>query len=180
MQLDNELRNDLSYPKKPPVEFGLTKKELSRALDNMVKVSVDVFVYDSKGRILLGSRKHLPLKGLWCFGGRMLPRELFSDAAIRNIKRELGIVLDEDDVSFVGFYSMVWDKRAEEPVENGFHDLMIFMKTKIDLNVHRINLDGTHSSVEWYTPAELRELDKQGKIHPYLMRGLIDSGLINT
>ena len=56
-----------------------------------IEVSVDMFVVDGDGRVFLGERVDWPVQGLWCFGGRILPRETFRQTVSRNLKREIDV-----------------------------------------------------------------------------------------
>lgn len=87
----NEMRDDLSTPKPIPQQSGMSEQAYADALDNIVKVSVDTFVVDGDGHVFLGERVDWPVQGLWCFGGRMLPRETFRQTVSRNLKREIDV-----------------------------------------------------------------------------------------
>lgn len=170
------MRDDLSTPKPVPRQFGMNEESYAIALDNIVKVSVDTFIVNTHSEVLLGQRVDWPVKGLWCFGGRMLPRESFRQTVGRNLQRELGIYIsNKDTLDLIGHYSFVWDKRKEGEINNGFHDLLIFMTYKVAHDSIIIN-DDTHENVKWYSNTELYKCRQD--IHPYLWRGLHDAGIV--
>ncbi|MFN4181144.1 MAG: NUDIX domain-containing protein [Candidatus Paceibacteria bacterium] len=171
--------NEYNQANKKPVAVpytALSDDEYAKCLDNVVKVSIDTFITNEQGEILLGERIHWPVKGLWCFGGRMIPRETFKETVVRNIKRELGCeIKDTENIELVGWYSFVWEKRRETPEENGFHDLLIFMKYCL-LNDVSLTPDTTHTRLQWHNKESLQKI--KDTLHPYLIVGLEQIGLI--
>ncbi|MBP6865959.1 MAG: NUDIX domain-containing protein [Candidatus Pacebacteria bacterium] len=165
--------NEYNQSGKKPVAIPyttLSDDEYAKCLDNVVKVSIDTFITNEKGEVLLGERIHWPVKGLWCFGGRMIPREEFKETVVRNIQRELGYeIQDTANIELVGWYSFVWEKRREAPTENGFHDLLIFMKYTLPSDTEFTN-DKTHTQINWYAKENLQKI--KNELHPYLVVGL--------
>src|SRR5689334_22142293 len=101
----------------------LSSSAYKQALDSLVLACADI-VPIHNGRILIGLRTWEPQCDWWCFGGRMRKGELYQTAAIRNVKRELFQGVDDIEIHpnrcvLVGVYNLIWDKRAQEPIENG-------------------------------------------------------------
>jgi ADP-ribose pyrophosphatase YjhB (NUDIX family) len=171
--------NEYNHANRKPVATPyttLSDDEYAKCLDNVVKVSVDTFITNEEGDVLLGERTDWPVKGLWCFGGRMIPREEFKETVVRNIKRELGYeIKDTENIELVGWYSFVWEKRREAPIENGFHDLLIFMKYCLPSDTVFTN-DKTHTQLHWHDKESLQKI--KDTLHPYLVVGLKDAKLI--
>ncbi|HSW80960.1 MAG TPA: NUDIX hydrolase [Candidatus Saccharimonas sp.] len=99
-----------------------------RGLDRFIPVCADIAVirHTSAGpQILVGVRQQEPHPSDWVIGGSMIAGESWVAAATRNVQRELGFTVDPLRLSRkpVGFYSLQWDTRAQEPVQNGCHML---------------------------------------------------------
>ena len=56
------------------------------------RLSVDVIIPDSEGRVILINRGHRPFKGDWCLPGGMVDEgETVEQAAIREVREEIGV-----------------------------------------------------------------------------------------
>jgi hypothetical protein len=94
-----------------------------QALSGLVIKCVDIVIYDpATGRVLVGERDQEPQRGDWVIGGRMRAGETAHEAAIRNLRRELGDrVANEasERLEPIGTeYDMVWDTREQDPTLN--------------------------------------------------------------
>ena len=87
--------------------------------------------------------------------------ELYQAAAGRNVKRELfqdidGIKLDTNRFVLVGIYNLIWDKRAQEPVENGCHVLSVTMMLPLtDDEVACLCPNEEYRDIRWVFPDEI-------------------------
>ncbi len=141
-------------------------REYAKVLDSIVKATTDVVIINPKGEMLLGKRSYYPAKGWWIIGGRMVPGEKVQEAAARNIKRELKLIISPKRFSYLGTYSLVWPKRRQIPEENGTHDMLIMMALFIG---HReaaaIKLNEEHEGIKWQ---KLELTAKDAKLFPAL------------
>lgn len=100
--------------------------------------------------------------------------ELYQVAAARNIKRELFSGLDEIEIHpdrfvLVGVYNLIWDKRAQERVENGCHMLSVTMLLPlVDAEVASLHLNEEYSDARWVLPDEI--IHHANAYHPCLVQ----------
>lgn len=173
--------SDKNFRHKNVPEFNLTVDEYSKVLDSVVTANVDTILHNPNGEILLGKRADKPLQDeLWIFGGRMKPGESINDTVVRNLRREVGIEIDEERLIYSNVYNIMWPGRAEPPQEHGFQTMMTIMKYECTLNEAEqvLSADKTHTDMRWYSQDELRALQKQDKLHPYLVTILTDTELL--
>lgn len=72
-------------------------------MENLTKVGVGLYIFNSNHQILLGLRKSLHGLGTWCPpGGHMEFGESNEDAAVREAKEETGLEINPQDVSLAG------------------------------------------------------------------------------
>ena len=116
-------------------------------------VSIDLFLRDRDGRVLVGLRRNAPAKGLWFVpGGRIRKDERLSDAFSRICEAEAGIVRHLDDSRFVGVYEHFYDAESAEGTPGvGTHYVVLAFE-----------LDGVPSTVslspEQHSASEWREV----------------------
>jgi len=151
----------------------LTDTVYSQALDTFVVGCVDIIpVYANQ--MLIGLRSWEPQPDWWCFGGRMHKGELFQIAAARNAKRELFHSDNEVEISpnrfiLVGVYNLIWDKRAQEPIENGCHTLSITMMLPLtEAEVASLHPNEEYRAICWISPDEI--IHKPSLYHPCLLQ----------
>jgi len=172
---------DKEFKHKNVPEFNLSADEYSRMLDSVVIANMDIILHKPNREVLLGQRTDKPLQGkLWIFGGRMKPGESINSTAIRNIRREVGVEVDEERLVFSDIYNIMWPGREEALQEHGFQTMMSILKyecTPQEIEQAFIT-DNTHSQMRWYTQDELRKLKEADELHPYLVTVLTDAGLL--
>ncbi len=99
--------------------------------------------------------------------------ELYQIAAARNIRDELfhGIEwlhFDPSRFGLIGVYNLIWDKRAQQPAENGAHTLSVTMILPLtDAEVRQISPNNEYRRVRWIHPEEL--LGMPDRFHPCLV-----------
>ena len=72
-------------------------------MEQVIRVGLGVYIFNTKGDVLLGLRKSTHGVGTWCPpGGHMEFGESNEQTAIREVFEETGIKLDSKDLSFVG------------------------------------------------------------------------------
>lgn len=153
----------------------LPEATYSQALDALVLACVD-FIPLHRGRLMLSRRTRTPHRDWWINGGRMRTGELYAEAAERLARQELGLMLDPERFHLLGYYSLIWDERAQLPHENGCHTLSI--THTIELTTHEIasiDLNDEYDTATWVDPADV--LDSVHEYHPALVqmvRDLID------
>lgn len=121
---------------------------------------VSVWIVNSKGEFLLSQRhpdKKYPL--LWeCTGGSVLAGEDSLEGALREVKEELGIVLEPKDGK------VIYQTRREDIQD--FYDAWLFHH---DAEIEDLQLQETEViGAKWVDQKGLLELYNEGKLHPLL------------
>ena len=151
----------------------LPDREYGLALDALVKACSDVLIVSADGaRLLLGKRLVEPQPDWWFIGGRARPGDSTRSAAARNVKRELGLDLSPERFEAVATYSMVWQFRAQAPVDHGTADIS---------TVHALRLTAKEESKVVLDPKEYEtsayftfEEVLAGEFHPCLKQAVRD------
>jgi hypothetical protein len=82
----------------------------------------------------------------------MCKGELYAEAALHNIHRKLSSVIQPERLELFNFYSFIWDKRAQEPVENGSHTLSVVMMLRLtESEVAALTLNEEYEDSIWLT-----------------------------
>ena len=109
-------------------------------------VCCEVWLQNSKGEMLV-TQRHPSKKagGLWEFvGGGVLAGETTAQAAVREVKEEIGITLTNDELSLLDVYRH----------RNYFLDIYL---VKIDVDIQRLVLNRTETvDAKWVSKEELR------------------------
>ncbi len=157
----------------PKSGIFLPESVYSQALDTLVVGCVDIIpVY--YGHMLIGLRTWEPQLDWWCFGGRMHKGELYQIAATRNVKRELFHSVDKIEIDpsrfvLVGVYNLIWDKRAQELVENGCHMISVTMMLPLtDTEFASLHPNEEYQDIHWVLPDEI--IHKPDTYHPCLLQ----------
>jgi len=150
----------------------LPESVYSQALDELVIACVDIIpVYN--GQMLIGLRTWEPQPNWWCFGGRMRKGELYQIAAARNTKRELfqntqEIKINPDRFILVGIYNLIWNTRAQTPIENGSHVISVTMMLPLtDDESSLLHCNEEYHETRWIRPCEI--IVGAEKYHPCLV-----------
>ena len=104
--------------------------------------------------------------------------ELYQISAARNVKRELFQGVDEIEIHpdrffLVDVYNMIWDKRAQEPVENGCHMLSVMMMLPLtDAEVAFLHPNEEYYDIRWILPDEI--IQHPDTYHPCLRQMVKD------
>jgi len=141
----------------------------AEALDSLVICCADAAVLH-EGLWLIAKRAWEPLPDWWVIGGRMRKGELIEQALRRNLRRELRLDIPEDRLqSIIGYYSMIWDTRAQEPIENGCHLFSITAAIHLTAKEKaRIQLNEEYADSQWVNPAYV--IENADRFHPCLVQ----------
>lgn len=141
----------------------------AEALDSLVICCADAVILH-RGQWLIAKRAWEPLPDWWVIGGRMRKAELIEQALRRNVRRELQLDLPEERLrSIIGYYSMIWDTRAQEPTTNGCHLLSITTAVYLtDEEKARIQLNEEYVDSQWVAPQHV--IENASQFHPYLVQ----------
>lgn len=141
----------------------------AEALDSLVICCADAVILH-QGLWLIAKRAWEPLPGWWVIGGRMRKGELIEQALRRNLRRELHLDIPEDRLrSIIGYYSMIWDTRAQEPTENGCHLFSITSVVHLTAEEKaRIQLNEEYVDSQWVAPAYV--IENADCFHPCLVQ----------
>lgn len=149
----------------------------AEALSSKVIQCVDIVIHDPRrDTILLGTRQQEPHAGDWVIGGGMRAGESVTDAAHRNMERELHVSIDDSLLTRVGDYKFIWDSRAQEPTLDeagqeikGCHmssTLVEYPMSEEDLDLDSFNEE--YSNVAWVPVSEILSA-APGVYHPCLV-----------
>ncbi len=117
--------------------------------------AVAIFIVNSKNQVLL--QKRSPLKKLWpntwdiTAGGHVLAGEFGFEAVIREIKEELGVELNKNDITFLG--SSISYNIKGDIVNNHFNEYYI-VNEDIDETKLKLQEDEV-SEVKWIDEDEI-------------------------
>jgi ADP-ribose pyrophosphatase YjhB (NUDIX family) len=158
---------------KEPILGGfLPETVYAQALDHLVIVCVDCIPLHA-GRIMLSKRVRPPHPDWWINGGRMRKGETYREAATRLMQRELGLSLASERFQLVGFYSLVWDERAQPPADNGCHVLSVTHSVELSSRECAvIDLNDEYSGAQWVYPADVALHAR--RYHPALVQMVHD------
>ena len=123
-------------------------------------LSVSVWIVNSQGEFLLSQRhpdKTYPL--CWeCTGGCALAGETSLQAAVREVREELGLCLDPREGRCI--------RRTRRERQQDFYDVWLFRR---DVLLQELTLQPSEViRAQWAGPAALLRLSRAGKLHPLL------------
>jgi ADP-ribose pyrophosphatase YjhB (NUDIX family) len=105
---------------------------------------VDVVLRVRGKGVLLVKRGQEPLAGAWwVVGGRVLHGESATEAALRKVRAEVGIEIEADALSFLGYYEDKFDVSSFGP--GLYHTLSLVFETVLD-EVPPVALDPTSTA----------------------------------
>jgi ADP-ribose pyrophosphatase YjhB (NUDIX family) len=141
----------------------------AEALDALVICCADAAVL-YQGLWLIAKRVWEPLPDWWIIGGRMRKGELIEQALRRNLRRKLHLDIPGDRLlNIIGYYSMIWDTRAQEPTMNGCH--LFSITTAVHLTDEEkacVQLNEEYADAQWVDPIYVIEHSDQ--FHPCLVQ----------
>ncbi len=117
-----------------------------------------VFLNKKKDKILLFKRNNDPVKGIYyTTGGRLLKEETLLECAVRQAKREAGLIINPKKVTFAG----IIQENNESSIFKGisYHGVVIFYGYILKNKNVKIKLDEQHSDCKWFSI-------KDKSIHP--------------
>ena len=169
----------------------LPPDEFARVVERTTLVSVDVLLFDTEGRVLLGRREREPAKGAWFTpGGRVYKNECLEAAALRVLSTEVlapthdqegrrldvhrrrfdlhGVYRHLYDTSFLGdgafgtdYVNFAYAVRAAERYDAA----ALRALEALERHIGEADADGQHGEFRWFRPEEvMRERD----VHPYV------------
>lgn len=165
----------------------LPPDEFARVVERTTLVSVDVLLFDTEGRVLLGRREREPAKGAWFTpGGRVYKGECLEAAALRVLSTEVlaptrpgfdnprrfdmhGVYRHLYDTSFLGdgafgtdYVNFAYAVRAAEHYDAAPLRALEALERP---PVGEADADGQHGEFRWFRPEDvMRERD----VHPYV------------
>jgi len=135
----------------------VSNEDYGQILDNTVVAYVNCFLVTQGAKptkILVVKRTMEPWLDWWIPGGRINPGESFEETAIRNLKRQLSLAIDDRSrFRQLGTYAFIWARRAHPPTENGCHIVSITLVLKVsDEEARAIRLNEEHCDLSWVRP----------------------------
>ncbi|MBU1658140.1 GDP-mannose mannosyl hydrolase [bacterium] len=143
----------------------LSKTFFSEVVKNTPLISIDLLVYNSEGKVLLGKRVNEPACGFWFVpGGRIFKDESLDDAFARILKEELDIDMERSDALFDKIYEHFYDKNVFND-KFSTHYIVLAHKIQVDCFVlSPYNKGEQHSEYKWFG---IDELLKNDNVHKY-------------
>jgi len=136
----------------------LSEEEFALVLDGFVVGFVNYILLNQEKRLtkmLLVKRFTEPWPDWWLPGGRMVPGESFEETAIRYLKTQLGLTIDDRSrFQRLGTYAFIWAKRSLPPTGHGCHIVsMILLLNLKSEEAKQIRLIGDiYSELSWVRP----------------------------
>jgi colanic acid biosynthesis protein WcaH len=133
----------------------LNREEFLKVVENTPLVSIDLIVYDSEEKVLLGLRKNRPAQNTWFVpGGKIMKDEHIADAIRRISKAELGVEIPITQAQFKGVYEHLYKDNFAEAPGIGTHYIVLAYE------IHLTSMPGSpppdqHSEYRWLTPEEI-------------------------
>jgi len=158
----------------------VSNEDYGQILDNVVVSHVNCILVAQEKRLakmLVVKRTMEPWPDWWIPGGKINPGESFEEAAIRILKRQLSLAIDDRSRfrQLGGAYAFIWARRAHPPTEHGCHISSAVLVLKVnEEEVKAIRLNEEHCDLSWVRP---EVVVIQAGLHPGLaqcIRDLID------
>jgi ADP-ribose pyrophosphatase YjhB (NUDIX family) len=134
----------------------LSPDDCGVVFDNFVVVYVNcILVVQRKiTKILVVKRTVEPWPDWWIPGGKMAPGESFEETVVRNLKRQLGLAIeDRSKFHHLGTYAFIWDKRAIPLIGNGCHIVSVILILEVsDKEANAIKLNDEYCDLSWVEP----------------------------
>jgi len=154
-----------SWPKPP----YLSDEEYGKCMAAFPRVCSDIIAVEPESkRFYLVKRIHHSAIGRWCIGGAQRRGETPEEAAIINLKRETGIQLTLNELSFLFSSEMYWKLRNPKPQELGEQCRVLtycFVPTAKD--IAGINLDSSeydlNHGVKLYTRKQIEQFPESNR-----------------
>jgi colanic acid biosynthesis protein WcaH len=136
-------------------------------------VTTDLVIFnENKQQILLFKRTNKPAQNLYFTpGGRLFKNEDLLAGIIRQSKREIGLDLDPNKLTFGGVINEIWSD--SEFANYNYHAVSIFWSYVISSQeIINLALDRQHSVYQWFN------IDDEN-LHKYIQERLVILGLIS-
>lgn len=143
----------------------MSDEEYALALDCKVLQCLDILATRDDGRVLLGKRTRQPQKDWWVFGGAM-PRGYDPQTGVSmNFRRETSVQIEPERFQMVGWYSLLWELRAQQPQTNGCHTTTtVYSVALTEDEIALLTPDDEYSAIKWVWPQDVLD----GDYHPAL------------
>ena len=150
----------------------LSDDEYARAMEAFPRSCTDVLAVQPESKsLILAKRKHQSGLGVWMFGGGQRMGETPREAAVRLMKREIGIDLLPEDLNFLWLSVNFWVQRNPEPQDRGEHGIIftfVFVPTPEELLIIASSLDPEEydlaHGIRFYTLEDLKLLKEPHKV----------------
>lgn len=143
----------------------IPSEEYKEILEKLAVPCVDVVIENDLDELLMIKRDNEPAKGQWWLpGGRIFKKETIKEAAIRKVKEEIG--LDVDDIVVVGAYETIFDE-GPFGIKTGSHTVNVVVKGRVK-SFSDMAVNSDHSESKFFR-------DVQEDWHPYLKEAINDA-----
>jgi ADP-ribose pyrophosphatase YjhB (NUDIX family) len=141
----------------------------AQALDALVICCVDAALLH-RGHWLIARRAQEPHPDWWVIGGRMRKGELIEEALRRTLRREVHLDLPEERLRrIIGYYNLIWDTRAQEPVSNGCQLFSITVAVSLTEEERaQLVLNEEYGEARWVEPQQV--ISQAEQYHPCLVQ----------
>lgn len=133
----------------------LNREEFLKVVEHTPLVSIDLIVYNPKGKVLVGLRKNRPAQYTWFVpGGKIMKDERISDAIRRISKAELGVEISSSHARFKGVYEHLYPDNFAEAPGISTHYIVLAYEIHLLLPLSAPPPE-QHSDYRWLTPLEI-------------------------
>jgi colanic acid biosynthesis protein WcaH len=131
-----------------------------------------VCLHENQQQILLFKRTNKPAQNLYFTpGGRLWKNEDLLTGIIRQAKREIGLDLDQNKLTWGGVINEIWSD--SEFAQHNYHAVSIFWSYVVSpQEMNNLALDRQHSLYQWFN------IEDQN-LHSYIKERLLILGLID-
>ena len=133
----------------------LSREDFLKVVENTPLVSIDLIVFDSEGKVLVGLRRNRPAQNTWFVpGGKILKDERIAEAIQRISRAELGVEISSSQTHFMGVYEHLYpDNFAEKPGVST-HYIVLAYEVHLLSPFPQLPAD-QHSEYRWLTRQEI-------------------------
>lgn len=143
----------------------------AQAIESLIIVCTDiVFINRQHKTLYLVKRKAKPSATWYMFGGRMKRGETETEAALRNLKKETGLTLTADRLTYWNIGRFWWKDRQQEPQDRGVDALaFMFIVEPTAEELAAIQLDPEEYEAEIGVRAFSQDELAAEKVHPIFL-----------
>ena len=135
----------------------LSREDFLKVVENTPLVSIDLIVFDSEGKVLVGLRRNRPAQNTWFVpGGKILKDERIAEAIQRISRVELGVEISSSQAHFMGVYEHLYPDNFTGKPGVSTHYIVLAYEVHLISPLPLLPPD-QHSQYRWLTRQEILE-----------------------